>query len=912
MRAPSLIVVVLLLASSGGAAAASPKGAPRGEASARPWRELTSDHFVLKTDLPSKDARKLVAQLEFSRAGLVQALLRGRDERKTRLEVVAFATQGEYAPYAGQRGAEGFLDHRAGAERIVLGPFQDHVRALNVSHELAHHLSYLRTPLQPAWYREGMAEFFSSVSRAPDPTYVAGLPFTWLLDAANKRRVKTRDLLGWRADASNGADYYAWSWLLVHFLVNRHPEALREFDTRLADFAEPTDAWNAAFPRWSLAAPGGTDALDDDLDAYRSQPDGRLFRFPLASIAPAKVAERILSPAEAIMVGLKLERRWEPGELEAKLERALALDPKNVEALSMKAARDPTHAEQLARRAVEAHPEDPAAWRLRGRWPGVDGPAAAKEKEASLRRALELAPHDPSIALDLASHLLWHEKPWDALVLALQAQQASPWKADVHFVAAHALAATGQCDEAAAAATRTARLIAADDARRLPGAEQLLAERVRVCRTPAAREAEAVYLKAKAAIGERDFTSAATLLQQAIAKDPANASARALLGTVYTEMKQYAEAIKVLRLLSEIAPDDVHVWGLLGAALEASGAKNEAEEAFRRDVQVDPEDWRSRRALARFLMRAGRAAEAVPEFEKAAQRAPPLEPMFYETGEARLRAGDAKNAVADLQSAVEISRDARVMNDAAFLLADAGVRLDLAAAWAESAVKEHSTRLRRTPPDQVSATSLDETDALLFAWDTLGWVRFRQGRLAEAERYLAAAEAGQAAAGLEGWAEAAEHLAQVLERAGRRDDAIRAYARAMSVESPPDRVRARLAALAGEERISTLVADARARRRGIIRIASHESVRTVQILSVLGSSGSVLAVRPSSSDPLPVAATVLRGTAHGVPFPDRAADKLVVAASFRCSEGSCDAELGAPASVREAPSSDHGEPGLQR
>ena len=88
-------------------------------------------------------------------------------------------------------------------------------------------------------------------------------------------------------------------------------------------------------------------------------------------------------------------------------------------------------------------------------------------------------------------------------------------------------------------------------------------------------------------------------------------------------MKRYAEAIRTLRHLGEFAPDNVQVWGLLGAALEASGDRAEAEKAFRRHVQVDPEDWKSRRTLAQFLMREGRAAEAAREFEKAAQLAPP-------------------------------------------------------------------------------------------------------------------------------------------------------------------------------------------------------------------------------------------------------------------------------------------------
>jgi hypothetical protein len=74
--------------------------------------------------------------------------------------------------------------------------------------------------------------------------------------------------------------------------------------------------------------------LDEELDAYKRSPDQRPQVFRVS--ASANVSERPLSPAEAIMTRLRLERRWAPGELESELERALALDPANVRALTTK------------------------------------------------------------------------------------------------------------------------------------------------------------------------------------------------------------------------------------------------------------------------------------------------------------------------------------------------------------------------------------------------------------------------------------------------------------------------------------------------------------------------------------------------------------------------------------------------
>ncbi len=115
-----------------------------------------------------------------------------------------------------------------------------------------------------------------------------------------------------------------------------------------------------------------------------------------------------------------------------------------------------------------------------------------KQSEASFRKALALAPHDPDIALDLASHLLDEGNPEEALPLALQAQRAQPWDSVAFFIGAIARAGVGQCEEGEADAIRYTRLLAVEGTEPPRGPEQLVAERMRVCMTARAREADAV------------------------------------------------------------------------------------------------------------------------------------------------------------------------------------------------------------------------------------------------------------------------------------------------------------------------------------------------------------------------------------------------------------------------------------
>jgi hypothetical protein len=226
--------------------------------------------------------------------------------------------------------------------------------------------------------------------------------------------------------------------------------------------------------------------LDDELDAYKRSLDERPRLFPVT--APASVSERPLSPAEAIMTLASLERRWAPGELESELDHALALDPTNVQALTMKAERDPAKAAKLAESAVRAHPEDAAAWLLRARWPGSIGREARKRRETYLRKALELAPDDPDIALDCAALFLEIGSPQAAMRLVLQAQRAAAWNPFAFWLGAVAHASVRQCDEADTDALRLARLLAVGGAEPPADLRMDLDERLRVCRAARARE----------------------------------------------------------------------------------------------------------------------------------------------------------------------------------------------------------------------------------------------------------------------------------------------------------------------------------------------------------------------------------------------------------------------------------------
>jgi superkiller protein 3 len=86
--------------------------------------------------------------------------------------------------------------------------------------------------------------------------------------------------------------------------------------------------------------------------------------------------------------------------------------------------------------------------------------------------------------------------------------------------------------------------------------------------------------------------------------------------------KRLAEAESFTRRAVQLQPKNAVAWDRLGVALQARGIfSNETEQAYRRAVELDPEFAVAHIHLGRVLKKLGRAAEAVPLYERASSLA---------------------------------------------------------------------------------------------------------------------------------------------------------------------------------------------------------------------------------------------------------------------------------------------------
>lgn len=457
MRVPRTAAALALLV---GGCASLPGGRP--PTSGRPWRELVSDHFVVRTDVDEAPARSLAGELELLRGAVLAGLFQGAADPPGRVEVIAFSDADEFQAFAPPFAAAYYLRGVGGPPRIVMPGSLGAYQKVALAHELTHHLSACLFPGQVRWLSEGLAVSMEGLAEVPlGPTVRFGQVPTHRLPQAALRRVSAAELLAWddTVPPTRAIDFYVSALLVVRHLVEQDPEAFRGMLDRLADGAPAAEAFRDAFPRYDPARPGALESLDREVAGRLSAGTGYAGR-TIAVRAGDLLFERELPQEEVLAIRLDLWPRGPPkpeAQLRAELAEALRLDPAHPFALQIRARLDGRDPLPDARAAVAAHPVDARAWTFLAL--ALQGPEAAAEREAAYRRALELVPDSAAAAGSLARELLAQGRPEEALRLAWRAVELAPWSPEAAAVRLAALTELGRCDEARVALRRVSSLL---------------------------------------------------------------------------------------------------------------------------------------------------------------------------------------------------------------------------------------------------------------------------------------------------------------------------------------------------------------------------------------------------------------------------------------------------------------------
>ena len=226
------------------------------------WIEVHTAHFSVLTDAGEKRGREVALRMEQMRAVFGQLLLRDKLRMPLPITVIALKSDKQYGMVAPgkQSTAGGFYVPGSDRIYIVLNLFEaDPWRA--VAHPLAHYFLNYNYPPAQGWFDEGLAEYFGSIQIGKQ-VEIGGDPELapeWHEDIFDELRrdpnvpqsltqlvsspvwLSMVDLFTMKHDGSGTREgthntlYYAQSWMVVHYLVNKNkmPEAGTYFDLAL-------------------------------------------------------------------------------------------------------------------------------------------------------------------------------------------------------------------------------------------------------------------------------------------------------------------------------------------------------------------------------------------------------------------------------------------------------------------------------------------------------------------------------------------------------------------------------------------------------------------------------------------------------------------------------------------------------
>jgi len=328
-------------------------------------------------------------------------------------------------------------------------------------------------------------------------------------------------------------------------------------------------------------------------------------------------------------------------------------------------------------------------------------------------------------------------------------------------------------------------------------------------------KADDLFDAAGAAIKAENYSNAIELLQRALSMEPEHKYGWDMLAETYENAGDFKKAISTYKHQLEVDPYDDIANNGLGGVYTIQHNYDDALKAFQAQVELNPLDKVAHLAIGNIYIIREDYKAAVPELQRAVSITPQLPGAHYMLGNALLKTDQTEKAIDEFEQALKLDNNpSTTWNDIAYALAEKNVELPRAERYAQSSVSTTQSYLVNLPAEQAVKVGPILTSSLAAAWDTLGWVYYREGKQQEAESFI------HAAWDQDQHSEIAEHLAIFAEKRNDKKLAAQYYAMALAGDRPMDRYREKLSALAGLKSGAEL--DARIRQARESMLADRE------------------------------------------------------------------------------------------
>jgi tetratricopeptide (TPR) repeat protein len=434
------------------------------------WMEVHSNHFVVLTDMDTNHARAVAYRFEQMRYVFGAVMQKSTVNLPVPLQIIGFRSRAEFLQYAPLYQGKpvdmaGFFEASPDRDFIALDlSVDDWSTAL---HEYTHALVHANFPPVPAWFDEGLAEYFATLKISNNGLEIGNISDANRMALTNMPWMNLEELLlvQTSSDSYNQrqrrAIFYAQSWLLVHYLMSKQklPDLFNYLQLTQIKQTPVTEAIEQAFGM-------SPDEFQKNLRDYFKGPLTVRKMQPLVLDYSGFPFNKVdIATANAQVADLHAHSRDYREQAMGELKEVLRTDPQNSVANRALAylyidSKDYGNALECIQRAMSAAPKDPEPhylWALyvrdkaqaEGQLPGS---AVAMERE--LETAVGLYPQYAD-AYDLLAYAYALEQRYpQAISSAQKAVQLHPGYEQYALDLAQYYADAGQFDKASAALNR--------------------------------------------------------------------------------------------------------------------------------------------------------------------------------------------------------------------------------------------------------------------------------------------------------------------------------------------------------------------------------------------------------------------------------------------------------------------------
>jgi tetratricopeptide (TPR) repeat protein len=172
-----------------------------------------------------------------------------------------------------------------------------------------------------------------------------------------------------------------------------------------------------------------------------------------------------------------------------------------------------------------------------------------------------------------------------------------------------------------------------------------------------ASEGERLLILANEAGANGDTPKQKEYLDKLVAALPKDERAHFNLGGYYFGQQNYAEAIKHYKEATTLAPTYSPVFNILGYAYRQSGDFANAEQAFKKYIELIPNDPNPYDSYAELLLKTGKFDESIAQYRKALSIDPAFVPSHVGIAAALMYQGKPADAAAELQIVTDKARN---------------------------------------------------------------------------------------------------------------------------------------------------------------------------------------------------------------------------------------------------------------